>query len=94
MIGLDRPEDLTIDHFMKVVKKQALEGVDFMTIHSGLLRRHIPATEKRVLGVVSRGGSIMVAWMNHHGKESFLYEHFDDILAVAREYDITMSLGA
>ncbi len=93
MIGLDGPEELTFSHFLKIVEKQAEEGVDFMTIHAGLLRKHIPLVEKRVLGVVSRGGSIIVQWMRHYNKESFLYEHFDEILAIANEYDITMSLG-
>ncbi|GBC61396.1 phosphomethylpyrimidine synthase [Desulfonema ishimotonii] len=93
MIGVDSPEQMNIDRFLKVVRKQAEEGVDFMTIHAGLLRKHIPFAEKRVLGVVSRGGAIMVQWMRHHQRESFLYEHFDAILEIAREYDITMSLG-
>ncbi|QTA91283.1 phosphomethylpyrimidine synthase ThiC [Desulfonema magnum] len=93
MIGLDSADQLTIGHFLKIMEKQAQENVDFMTIHSGLLKKHIPLTEKRVVGVVSRGGSILVQWMRHHGKENFLYEHFDEILDIAREYDITMSLG-
>ncbi len=93
MIGLESPEQLTIEHFLKVVKKQAEEQVDFMTIHSGLQKKHLPFIEKRVLGVVSRGGSIIVQWMRHYKKESFLYEYFDEILDIAREYDITMSLG-
>lgn len=93
MIGLDSPEDMTMDHFMKVMEKQALEHVDFMTIHAGMLKRHIPEVEKRVLGAVSRGGSILIQWMRRHGKENFLYEHFDEILAMANEYDITMSIG-
>ncbi len=93
MIGLTHPSELTLDRFMKVMQKQAEEGVDFMTIHSGLLWEHLPSAQKRVLGVVSRGGSIMVAWMRHHRRESFLYTHFDRILEIAREYDITMSLG-
>ncbi|MBN2012852.1 phosphomethylpyrimidine synthase ThiC [candidate division KSB1 bacterium] len=93
MIGIEHPRDLTIDHFLKVIQKQAEEKVDFMTIHAGLLFRHLPLVDKRLLGIVSRGGSIMAQWMRHHQTESFLYEHFDDILAIAREYDITMSLG-
>ncbi|MEE4356916.1 MAG: phosphomethylpyrimidine synthase ThiC [Desulfococcaceae bacterium] len=88
-----KPEDMNIDSFLRVMEKQAEEGVDFMTIHAGLRKEHIPLTEKRVLGVVSRGGSLMLRWMRYHGKESFLYEHFDEILAIAREYDICMSLG-
>ena len=91
--GLDGIKELTIDRFLKVVEKQAEEGVDFMTIHAGLRKEHIPLIENRVLGAVSRGGSIMVRWMRHFGKESFLYEHFDKILEIANAYDITMSLG-
>jgi len=93
MIGLEGPEELTIDRFLNVIRKQAEEKVDFMTIHAGLLQRHIPFADDRKIGVVSRGGSIMVNWMRRHQKESFLYEHFDDILDIAHEYDITMSLG-
>jgi phosphomethylpyrimidine synthase len=91
--GLDGIKELNIDRFLKVVEKQAEEGVDFMTIHAGLKREHIPLIENRVLGAVSRGGSIMVRWMRHFQKESFLYEHFDKILEIANAYDITMSLG-
>lgn len=93
MIGLSGVEQLSIDRFIKVVEKQAEEGVDFMTIHAGLRKEHIPLIEKRVLGAVSRGGSLMIRWMRHFGKESFLYEHFDKILEIANTYDITMSLG-
>lgn len=91
--GLDGIKELTIERFLKVVEKQAEEGVDFMTIHAGLRKKHIPLIENRVLGAVSRGGSIMVRWMRHFQKESFLYEHFDKILEIANAYDITMSLG-
>lgn len=93
MTGLNSPEELTIERFMTVVENQAKENVDFMTIHAGLLKEHIPFIEKRVIGVVSRGGSIIVRWMRHHQRESFLYEHFDDILKIANQYDITLSLG-
>lgn len=93
MIGLDTPEELTSERFLKTIEKQAQEHVDFMTIHAGLQKKHLPLLEKRVLGVVSRGGSIIVQWMRHYQKESFLYEYFDEILNIAREYDITMSLG-
>jgi phosphomethylpyrimidine synthase len=93
MIGISHPRDLTIARFLDVVQKQAEENVDFMTIHAGLLSRHLPLADKRLLGIVSRGGSIMAQWMRTHQTESFLYQHFDDILAIAHEYDITMSLG-
>lgn len=93
MTGLSSPEELTIEHFLTVVENQAKENVDFMTIHAGLLKEHIPFVEKRIIGVVSRGGSIIVRWMRHHQRESFLYEHFDEILKIANQYDITLSLG-
>jgi phosphomethylpyrimidine synthase len=93
MIGLNDPSRLNIDHFLKVIERQAKEKVDFMTIHAGLLKKHIPLLKERVLGVVSRGGSILVHWMEHHEKENFLYQYFDKILEIAGEYDITLSLG-
>jgi len=93
MIGLDTSDKLTLSHFMRTMEKQAEEGVDFMTIHAGLLSRHLPLIERRVLGVVSRGGAILAQGMKHQNKENFLYAHFDEILAVANAYDITLSLG-
>ena len=93
MIGMDTSNKLNFSHFLRIMEKQAAEGVDFMTIHAGLLHRHLPLIETRTLGVVSRGGAIMAQWMKHQNQESFLYTHFDDILAVAYEYDITLSIG-
>lgn len=93
MIGLDHPKEITIERFLDVVEKQAKENVDFMTIHAGVLHKHIPLIENRELGVVSRGGSILVQWMRYHDRENFLYRHFDKILGIARKYDITISLG-
>lgn len=93
MIGLDATEKMTFSHFFRIMEKQAAEGVDFMTIHAGLLHKHLPLIAQRTLGVVSRGGAIMAQWMKHQKKESFLYDHFDDILAVANAYDITLSIG-
>jgi phosphomethylpyrimidine synthase len=94
MIGLNTTNKLSFSHFLRVVEKQADEGVDFMTIHAGLLRRHLPFIEQRALGIVSRGGAIMAQWMKHQQQqESFLYEHFDEILAVASAYDVTLSIG-
>jgi phosphomethylpyrimidine synthase len=93
MIGLETTDKLNMSHFLRIVEKQAEEGVDFMTIHAGLLSRHLPLIEKRTLGVVSRGGAIMAQWMKHQNKESFLYAHFDEILALANAYDITLSIG-
>ncbi|MFZ3045248.1 MAG: phosphomethylpyrimidine synthase ThiC, partial [Desulfatirhabdiaceae bacterium] len=93
MIGMDTTDMLTVSHFLRIMEKQAAEGVDFMTIHAGLLSRHLPLIEKRTLGVVSRGGAIMAQWMKHRKKESFLYAHFDEILDVAKAYDVTLSIG-
>ncbi len=86
-------EAMTIDRYLKVLKKHAEDGVDFITIHAGVTRRAFPLIEKRVMKCVSRGGSFLLAWMRYHGKENFLYEHFDEVLELAREYDITVSLG-
>lgn len=93
MIGLTHTDKLNFSRFLRIVEKQAEEGVDFMTIHAGLLSQHLPLIEKRTMGIVSRGGAIIAQWMKHQGKESFLYTHFDEILAVAGAYDITLSLG-
>jgi phosphomethylpyrimidine synthase len=86
-------EKLSFSRFAEVMRAQAEEGVDFMTIHAGFRKEHLPLVEKRLLGVVSRGGSLMMAWMRRHDRESFLYENFDALLEIAREYDITLSLG-
>ena len=93
MIGLDSTDKLDFSLFLRTMEKQAEEGVDFMTIHAGLLSRHLPLIEKRTLGVVSRGGAIMAQWMKHQNEESFLYAHFDEILDMAHTYDITLSIG-
>jgi phosphomethylpyrimidine synthase len=87
--------EMTIDDYLKVVESQALEGVDFMTIHAGITRRSAEPAElrRRLLGVVSRGGSILVHWMKHNGRENPLYERFDDILEICRRHDVTVSLG-
>jgi len=88
-------EDMTLSDFLRVMEKQAKEGVDFMTIHAGTTRRawELMKAGGRVLNVVSRGGSMLVAWMEAHGKENPLYEGFDEILDIAEEYDVTLSLG-
>lgn len=87
--------DLTIDDFLRTIERQAEEGVDFMTIHSGITRATLQAMERqgRILDVVSRGGSMLVAWLRHNGGESPLYEHFDRILDVLAAHDVTLSLG-
>ena len=86
-------EELTYDDILKEVENQARQGVDFFTIHAGVLREHLPLLKGRVTGIVSRGGSLLTRWMIHHGKQNPMYEIFDEISAIMREYDVTYSLG-
>ena len=85
--------DIRESDFIDVVELHARQGVDFMTIHAGILREHLPLVEKRVMGIVSRGGSILACWMAYHNKQNPYFERFDDILDIARKYDVTLSLG-
>ncbi len=86
---------MDVDHMLRVIEEQAMEGVDFMTLHCGLTLGAIErlCAKKRLMGVVSRGGSLLMEWMLYHKKENPLYERYDDILAIAREYEVTLSLG-
>eukprot|EP01037_Dinobryon_pediforme_P004408 gene4408-4454_t len=86
-------EDLTWEIFRDTLIEQAEQGVDYFTIHAGVRLAYIPLTAKRVTGIVSRGGSIMAKWCLSHHKESFLYEHFDEISEIMKAYDIAYSLG-
>ena len=86
-------EDLTYDMILKELENQAKQGVDYFTIHAGLLREHLPFVRDRVIGIVSRGGSLLAKWMIHHGKQNPMYDIFDDICAIMREYDVAFSLG-
>jgi phosphomethylpyrimidine synthase len=86
-------EDLTWAIFRDTLIEQAEQGVDYFTIHAGVRLHYIPLTVNRVTGIVSRGGSIMAKWCLHHHKESFLYEHFEEICDIARAYDVSFSLG-
>lgn len=86
-------EDLTWEIFRDTLIEQAEQGVDYFTIHAGVRLHMIPMTIDRVTGIVSRGGSIMAKWCMHHHKESFLYEHFDEICEICRRYDVSFSLG-
>ncbi len=86
-------EDLTFEIFRDTLIEQAEQGVDYFTIHAGVRLPFIPLTAKRVTGIVSRGGSIMAKWCLAHHRESFLYEHFEDICDVMRAYDVSFSLG-
>ena len=86
-------EDLTWEVYRDTLIEQAEQGVDYFTIHAGVLLRYIPSTAKRVTGIVSRGGSIMAAWCLAHHQENFLYTHFEEICEILAAYDITVSLG-
>ena len=86
-------EDLSWEIFRDTLIEQAEQGVDYFTIHAGLLLHHVPMTAKRVTGIVSRGGSIMAKWMIAHHKENFLNTHFEEICEIMKTYDITFSLG-
>jgi phosphomethylpyrimidine synthase len=88
-----KPEDLTWEIYRDTLIEQAEQGVDYFTIHAGVLLRYIPLTTKRLTGIVSRGGSIMAAWCLAHHKESFLYTHFREICEIMAAYDISFSLG-
>jgi len=87
------PLALTWEVYRDTVVEQAEQGVDYMTVHAGVLLRYIPLTVKRVTGIVSRGGSIMAAWCLAHHQESFLYTHFEELCEILQRYDVTFSLG-
>ena len=86
-------EDLTWEIFRDTLIEQAEQGVDYFTIHAGVLLRYVPLTARRVTGIVSRGGSIMAKWCLYHHRESFLYEHFEEICEICKRYDVAFSLG-
>jgi phosphomethylpyrimidine synthase len=88
-----KAEDLTWEIFRDTLIEQAEQGVDYFTIHAGVRLAYIPMTAKRMTGIVSRGGSIMAKWCLAHHKESFLYEHFEDICQIMKQYDVSFSLG-
>ncbi|HXI55335.1 MAG TPA: phosphomethylpyrimidine synthase ThiC [Polyangia bacterium] len=88
-----KAEDLTIDLFIDTLIEQAEQGVDYFTIHAGVLLRYVPLTARRVTGIVSRGGSIMAKWCLAHHRENFLYTEFERICAVMKKYDVAFSLG-
>ena len=90
---LDRMENMTVEDLFGMIEHQAEQGVDFMTVHCGLLREHIPLAQRRATGIVSRGGGLLAQWMLHHGRQNPLYERFDELCGIARRYDVTLSLG-
>ena len=88
-----KAEDLTWELFKDTLIEQAEQGVDYFTIHAGVLLRYVPLTATRLTGIVSRGGSIMAKWCLSHHKENFLYTHFEDICEIMKAYDVSFSLG-
>ena len=88
-----RPEELTWEIYRDTLIEQAEQGVDYFTVHAGVLLRYIPLTARRLTGIVSRGGSILAKWCLAHHKESFLYTHFREICEIMRAYDVSFSLG-
>ena len=88
-----RVEDLSASVMLEVIEEQAAQGVDYMTIHAGVLIQYLPMVSKRITGIVSRGGAILAQWMAHHHKQNFLYECFEDICKIFKKYDVSFSLG-
>jgi phosphomethylpyrimidine synthase len=86
-------KDLTIEIYLETIEDQARQGVDYFTVHAGVLWQYLPLAAKRITGIVSRGGSILAEWMMFNRRQNFLYTHFDEVLKVMRRYDVTMSLG-
>lgn len=86
-------EDLDYKIILKELEKQAQQGVDYFTIHAGVLKEHLPYVRKRLIGIVSRGGSLLAKWMIHHNKQNPMYEIFDEICDIMRQYDVSFSLG-
>ena len=86
-------EEMTAQHFLDMVEHQAKQGVDYMTVHCGVMLEHLHLTMGRVTGIVSRGGSLIAKWMMTHRRQNPLYEHFDDLCDIMRQYDVTWSLG-
>jgi phosphomethylpyrimidine synthase len=90
---LDDIADMRPRHFLDVVAEQARQGVDYMTIHAAVMREHVPLCERRLTGIVSRGGALVAKWMSVHNQENPFYTHFDDLCDIMHEYDVTWSLG-
>jgi phosphomethylpyrimidine synthase len=86
-------EDIDSKIILEIIEKQAGQGVDFFTIHAGVLKEHLPLLEKRVAGIVSRGGALLAKWMLHHNKQNPLYDMFDELCGIMVEYDVCFSLG-
>ena len=93
VLNVDQVTDLTAQDMLDVIEKHAGQGVDYMTIHAGILLEHLPLIHGRITGIVSRGGSLHAVWMMSHRKQNPLYEHYDELLEIFRAYDVTVSLG-
>jgi phosphomethylpyrimidine synthase len=93
VLQVEQAQDLTAEGLLETVEHQARQGVDYMTLHAGVLLEHLPLVHGRVTGIVSRGGSLLAVWMMAHRKQNPLYECFDDLLDILRQYDVTISLG-
>src|SRR5580658_439192 len=88
-----RVEDLNAEVMLEVIEEQAAQGVDYMTIHAGVLIQYLPLISKRITGIVSRGGAILAQWMAYNHKQNFLYDRFEDIVKIFKKYDVSFSLG-
>src|SRR5262244_1780353 len=88
-----RIEDLNADIMLEVIEEQAEQGVDYMTIHAGVLIQYLPMISKRITGIVSRGGAILAQWMAHHHRQNFLYDRFDEVVKIFAKHDVSFSLG-
>ena len=93
VLNVDQVTDLTAQDMLDVIEKHARQGVDYMTIHAGILLEHLALIHGRITGIVSRGGSLHAVWMMSHRKQNPLYEHYDELLEIFRAYDVTVSLG-
>jgi phosphomethylpyrimidine synthase len=90
---VSRVRELTPEIMLEVIEEQAAQGVDYMTIHAGVLREYIPMTRQRITGIVSRGGAILAQWCVENNRENFLYTHFEEICKIFQKYDVSFSLG-
>ena len=86
-------DEITAQDLLDMIEHQAKQGVDYMTIHAAILLEHLPLVHGRITGIVSRGGSLHAVWMMYHRKQNPLYEHFDEVLEILRQYDVTISIG-
>jgi phosphomethylpyrimidine synthase len=91
--GTSKIEEMTADDLLDMIEHQAKQGVDYMTLHAGILLRHLPLVKGRITGIVSRGGSLLAHWMMYHRKENPLYTHWDRVLEICRQHDVTISAG-